>query len=72
MLDRTLAPTTLSCTVPHAEEVRAAQAAVDAAETGSSAASVPGANAGADLELLRRLVAAYGVDGVHRMIESLR
>jgi len=71
MTGETPDPTKLPSAVPHAAEVRAAQAAVDAAGAGGLAASVPGANAGADLDLLRHLVAAHGVDGVRRMLDSV-
>ena len=64
-------PTQLPADVPHAVEVRDAQAAADAAGQGDRATPTPGADANADLELLRGLVAAYGVDGVRRMIDSL-
>jgi hypothetical protein len=36
------------------------------------AASTPGSDAAADLEVLRGLVAVYGAGGVRRMIDSLK
>jgi hypothetical protein len=72
MTDETSAPTQLPSDTPHAVEVRAAQSAADVVGKGDRPASVPGADVDADLELLRGLVAAYGADGVRRMIDSLK
>jgi hypothetical protein len=70
MTDETQTPTRLpSDAQPPAVEVRDAQAVADGAGTGGRPAPAPGADA--DLELLRGLVAAYGADGVRRMIDSL-
>jgi hypothetical protein len=70
--DQTPAPTRFPSDAPsHAVEVRDAQAAADEVREGCHAASAPGGDAAADLKLLRGLVAAYGVDGVRRMIDSL-
>lgn len=71
MTDETPDPTQLPANVPHAEEVHDAQAAADAVGQGDHAIPTPGRDANADLELLRRLVAAYGVEGVRQMIDSL-
>jgi hypothetical protein len=65
--DRTGLPTD----TPHATEVRDAQATADEAGTRRRAAPAAGGDAAADLELLRGLVAAYGADGVRRMLDSL-
>jgi hypothetical protein len=71
MADETPDPTRLPADVPHAVEVHDAQAAADAVGQGDRATPPPGGDANADLELLRRLVAAYGADGVRRMIDSV-
>jgi hypothetical protein len=72
MTDETRDPTCLSPNTSHAVEVRRAQADADEVRAGCHATSAPGADAAADLKLLRGLVAAYGVDGVRRMIDSLK
>lgn len=56
----------------HAEEVQDAQAAKDRVGERCRSTSAPDRDADADLQLLRGLVAAYGADGVRRMIESLK
>jgi hypothetical protein len=71
MKDETSDPTPLPSDTPHAVEVHDAQAVVDEVGKGGGPVSAPGADAKADLELLRRLVAAYGADRVRRMIDSL-
>jgi hypothetical protein len=71
MTDETTDPTRHGADTTHAVEVQDAQAAADELSTGCHAASAPGADAAADLKLLRGLVAAYGADGVRRMIDSL-
>ena len=71
MTDETPAPTRLPSDTPsHAVEVRDAQSAADDVRKDGRSVSAPGGNA--DLELLRDLVAAYGADGVRRMLDSLR
>ena len=70
MTDEAPAPTRLPPDAqPHAAEVRDAQAAADGVAKDGRAPA--GGDAAADLELLRGLVAAYGADGVRRMIDSL-
>jgi hypothetical protein len=65
-----------SCCFPsdttHAEEVRDAQAARDRVGERCRSTTAPARDAAADLQLLRGLVAAYGADGVRRMIDSLK
>lgn len=56
---------------PHAVEVRDAQATLDASCTVVRETPLPGGNLVADRELLRALVAAYGADGVRKIIDSL-
>jgi hypothetical protein len=70
--DETQDPTRLPTDTPHAVEVRDAQAAEDALGKGSRPTSAPGADTVADLDILRGLIAAYGADGVRRMIDSLK
>ena len=72
MIDETHDPTCYPCDTTHAVEVRDAQADADEARKTCHAASAPGGDAAADLKLLRGLVAAYGEDGVRRMIDSLK
>jgi hypothetical protein len=73
MKDETPAPTRLaSDPSPHALEVQNAQAAADDVGKGRRAASTPCGDADSDLELLRGLVAAYGTEGVRRMLDSLK
>ena len=70
MADETREPTRLASDSTHATEVRDAQAAKDEVGERRRATSVPGRDAAADLSLLHALVAAYGADGVRRMIDS--
>jgi hypothetical protein len=70
MTDKTPAQTHLHSDT-HAVEVRDAQSAVDEAGKGSHTVSPPGEDLRADLELVRGLIAAYGTNGVRRMIDSL-
>jgi hypothetical protein len=72
MTDESRDPTCLSPNNSHAVEVRNAQADADEVREHCRATSAPGADAAADLELLRGLVAAYGVDAVRRMLDSLK
>jgi hypothetical protein len=71
MTDESSDQSWLPSDTPHAVEVRDAQAAADVIGNGGRPASPPGVDAAADLELLRGLLAAYGADGVRRMIDSL-
>jgi hypothetical protein len=72
MPDETRDPTLLPSNTPHATEVRDAQAVADDVRKTCHAASAPGGDVAADLKVLRGLVAVYGVDGMHRMIDSLK
>jgi len=72
MTDDVQDPNCFPCGTTHAVEVRDAQAAADELSECGHADSAPGTDADADLKLLRRLVAAYGADGVRRMIDSLK
>lgn len=65
-------PTQFPSNTPHAAEVRDAQATADELGKSCDAASAPGDDVAADLNLLRGLVAAYGADTLHRMIDSLK
>ena len=69
MPNDTPAHTLLPSDSPHAVEVRDAQAVADEMGPGGRGTSPPGVDA--DRELLRRLVATYGADGVRRMIDSV-
>lgn len=73
MTNTTSAPIHKSSDAPsHAVEVSDAQAALDNIEMRDRNVSAPGSNAIADLKLLHDLVTIYGVDGIRRMLDSLR
>jgi hypothetical protein len=71
MTDETPDRTWLHSSTTHAVEVRDAQSAADEVGKSSRTVSPLGVDTNSDLELLRRLVAAYGKRSVRRMIDSL-